>query len=169
MRIFPERTEEWLEPGGTAMQVIAIFALVIAFVAFGWRMYNLSTWHNAEGEIISAQLVHRHNNDGQTLCSAAYKVRFLADGAPHVLSTEFSTATSDCSNWEQRVAQMPGTKETVLYNPANPDSAYVNGGKSAQFFIVAIVCGGLGLGFGIGGTALKTIGRRMQKRGLAMP
>jgi len=151
------------------MQVIAMLTLVIALAAFGWRIYNLVTWHNVEAEIISAELVHRQDDDGQTLCTAAYKVRFLADGAPHVLATEFSTATSDCANWERRVAQMPGTKETILYNPTNPDSAYVNGGKSARFFIVAIVCGGLGLGFGIGGTALKAIGRKMQKRGLAMP
>jgi len=169
MRILPEGLEEWMLPGGNAMQIIAGFMLAIALVAFAWRMVDLATWKSADGVVTAAELTQRHDEDGDLLCSADYDVRYVVNGASHVLHVISSGSSNNCAAWKQRVAGLPGRKMKLLYNPGNPDSAVENDGKNAPFFIVSVILSGLALGFGLAGTILKWQGKRMLQRGFVVP
>jgi uncharacterized protein DUF3592 len=160
MRIFPKGWEQASEPLGTAFVIFAKMLLGVAILAFCWRGYEFVTWHRTEGEVIEAHETTSTGDNGETLFSAEYTVRFAVQGAQYTVGNSPSFSSGDARWWKQYVTQLPGTKQAILYNPRDPSQVATNGGKSASFFLAAIVPGGLGVAFWIAGKVSIFRGRR---------
>ena len=167
MRIFPEGWEQTLEPCGKAMVIIAKIMLGLALLAFSWRAYEFATWQRTQGEIVEAHQISALGENGEPLVSAEYTVRYTVQGVPYTVTGSSGDRTNDTASMAKTIAQLPGTKQPILYNPRNPSQGFANG--TVSFFLAAVVSGVLGVAFWLGGRFSIFLGRWMQQRELRLP
>jgi hypothetical protein len=124
MRIFPLGLEQSIEPFGNAMLIIAKIMLGLAVLAFLWKTYQLKTWHRAEGEVVEAHEIATADPDGKPLTSAEYTVHYTIQAIPYNVTIRSAYSSGDAAEWRRRVAQLPGTKQKILYDPTNPSNGF---------------------------------------------
>lgn len=152
MRIFPQGLEQSIEPCGKAMVIIARIMLGLAVLAFFWKVYQLKTWHHAEGEVVEAHEIATADPDGgRPLTSAEYTVHYTVQAIPYNVTIRSAYSSSDAAEWQRRVAELPGTKARILYDPRNPSNGLAIDGDWFSFFGAAVVLSVLSVFFWLAG------------------
>lgn len=160
MRIFPEGAVEWLEPVGKTFCILSALAVVVGFAVFLRQYYILHRWPTAEATVIESRLVQSQNDEGVTLCSAAYRVQYSVEGRPYTSEQKESSSSSDCRSWQSKVDAAKGARWTVLYERQDPSNSYVNPGFNLNFFFVPAWCvmfAAMFTAFGVAGWKLGSV------------
>jgi hypothetical protein len=168
MRIFPEGAREWIAPGGQAFLFIAAGILLVGLGVFAWKAWILERWPRADGVVVSAR-VERTSDEGTTMCSPVYSVRYPVRGKDFTTETGGHSFTNDCSGIEADVNAAPGRRVATLYDACNPRLVYVNPGFNMEFFWASFILLTLSLVFAVAGFAAWKLGSWMDKRGIELP
>jgi hypothetical protein len=96
---------------------------------------------------------------------AAVEFRYVIDGREHVSPAETETSTSSYSSASKTVATYaPGTRHSILYNPANPQDMRFGFGHNVDTFFLPGILGLLGLVFTPLGAGLLFFSRSTPRR-----
>ena len=86
------------------------------------RQVNALRFGSTEGTILSSEVIHQEDTDGDTH-GVAMRYTYTVAGREYEGDRyRYDTSTSSDSGWAYRAvaARPPGTKVTVYYNPQNP-------------------------------------------------
>lgn len=169
MRIFPEGAVEWLEPVGKTFCILSAFAIVVGFGVFLHRYYIWHHWPMVQGTVVESQLVRSQNDEGVTLCSAAYRVQYPVDGQLYTAEQKESSSSNDCQAWQSKVDSAKSAHWTVLYERDHPKNSYVNPGFNLDFLFLPVWCLGFAAMFTAFGVAGWKVGTVMVRHKIALP
>jgi len=108
---------------GLAMRIIAILLFLSGVAFYASRSYTLSHWARTEGRVVSAQLTREWSTNNNMLCGAAYQVAYQVSSVTYTLAARSTSSSTNCAAWERKVAEMPGSAQTIIYDPARPASS----------------------------------------------
>lgn len=168
MRIFLEGSEQWLAPMGKAFCILSAFALIVGTVWLARQEYVLHSWPTTKGVIADSQLVTTDGDNG-VLCSATYQVAYAVGAKQFTTQQIEHTSTSDCAAWQAKVASAKGKLRNVLYDPADPKTAYFDAGFNSDFLLEPFWCFCFSVLFTMFGIAAWKIGNYMTRRNLQLP
>lgn len=126
--------------------VAAGIALTVTAVVIAKRQYKvLKSWPHADAtvmKIVPIDTVAGHGKTGRYY-GADLTFTFIANARPYLTQTRWQF-TSKRELHEQVAAYAAGTRQTIRYNPADPQEVRLNVGYNWNTFDFAIVFGALG-------------------------
>jgi hypothetical protein len=168
VRIFPEGTEEWLEPSGKVLRVVACCMLFSAIALFGFRLYQWQKYPKVEARVTSVRVVENKLSDSnQIVCGVEMTLDYFVGGHSYTSVTE-PHSFSNCAPRQSYERQFVGKTIAVLVNPKAPGDIVPNPGWTVEFFLGSFVLTILGVVF-LGASAISIhIGRKLIATGVRL-
>ena len=138
--------------GGGIFTVIGLVMLGVAFWLGGKRVEILNSWPVVNAEVVTSELTHRRDSDGDSTYGAEIEFRFRYEGREYTAHADRGYTTSSRSSMRRVVEKFaPGTQHPIHVNPQDPPDVRFNAGYSLEFFGIPLFVGLFGLVFsGIG-------------------
>jgi hypothetical protein len=169
VRVCPEGTEEWLEPSGQVVRIIAICMLSAAIALFGFRLYQLQRYPKVEATITSIRVVENKSSDSnQPLCGVEMTLDYFLTGRSYTFVSE-PHSFSNCAPRQSYERRFVGRTIAVLVDPRAPANIIPNPSWTIEFFLASFVLAILGVVFFGMSTIFIHVGRRLIATGTRLP
>lgn len=157
------------------LPVIAIANLVVCVgfllfsIPFYWKQVRiLSTWPEADAQVIRAQVVPAHGEEaegnGQKYFDSDVQLLFTVKGKPHIAEV-LSHRSPSIGKVRYETNKFPvGSHHKIRYNPDNLSDVRVNAGVNRRFFFAPMLITGFGLIFAGFAAVFFAMGRSSKKQ-----
>ena len=136
------------------VRFFAAACLVFAIVVFGYAVpfyiqqsRVLRTWPSVDAEVIGSRVVE-HATTAGPLYATEIRFTYLVNGQPVTGQFVFPHESTSRERKQAQVARFPvGSRQRILYNPADPSDIRSNPGYNVDFFVIPVFLSGVGFIF----------------------
>ena len=117
------------------------------------REYNiLKNWPKVDATVTKSEVTSGRDKDNTTMYGTQFEFRYTVNDKEYLTPASSSYRTSSYVEMKRQADVFaPGTRHTLLYDPADPNDVRYDAGYNFSFFLAPTILGGMGIVFsGVG-------------------